>query len=312
MLVVKNIEKLEKLIGKYPSGTMIFNLDKTNKLQVELAGEKETIPVLDILPATDDVEAFRAGDMGLKKVLKRYLARVTKMSKDADDLATAMYSLVRLMTARDRKPYPFIAAVLPETGNKKVDKLYIKALTVLFKKFGIKVETKISNSLKKALKGNKKKVKRAMAEYIAENIVLSDKGEKLYKDLYDAYGVEIMASSLDGIIEVEKKIKGSTVKKIRKVVTKALTKGPKKLMKMYKGFYEELEAAENVIGDLPKLKKIDKLKKEQLMIVLKHLATRRLGAEVGTKEYNKSMSILTKRFEIDKAFAEAMKKSAEA
>lgn len=312
MIFVTQAEKIMKLIMKYPEGTVLFNLDRSSKSSIEMDGEKIDVPKLDILPSTEDIEAFMSKQMSAKKVIRNLLKRVTKVRKgEIDELPITLFILMKLITDRNRKPYKVIGLILPETDNSKLQKLYIKAIKELMKLFGVKINTSLK-PIKGELKGKRKKVKKAMSQWVAENVYLSEKGEKLYKSLKNEYLVEITSSSLESIIENGEKIKKGTINNIREIVIGAVSKGKKnrKTAKMYANFLSELEAAEEIIGKVPSAKKIKKISKKAAIIALRHLAVRRLGVELGSKEYNRSMSIVTKELGIEKEFADAMKKGA--
>ena len=298
MVLYLSEKKAEKLFKKYKK-VVAMSVDRSMKAMT--IDENTSIGYVypkDLYPTTDELNGYLRGDLSYKKVWKATLKRISSLKcKDPYAVDQQVLLCTTLSMLADEDP-PVLVFLRPDTKNgdpeaKKMDKFFKKYLKELFSCFGVEVETKIS---KKLLKGNAKKVKRAIKKHMIAHRDLSSFGRYRLNVLKTLHYAEVQKATIDGfdLTDVPKKtyekmaerfISGMTGEYIRNFNSKVdwkkqekAVKGAKKkvLTAIYKQakknnkFYEEYRQMINGmnyagIKTLPKAPKFGKKIKAKTM-----------------------------------------------
>lgn len=307
MLVYVSEERLAEMAEK-TNKMMVFSLEKGNKYKTISEALEIEVPYIELLPDAAALQEIGNGNIGRKSVIKKALKMLKEPEKTKNtDFPPSIYVLLSIII-RNTKNGIITAIIEPEFGdNSRLEKFARSYIQAIFSLFGYKVICPDANKkdkkfLKDLFKGKKKALKGKIKGAVRDSAMDSD-GVKRYNAIHKAYELEIMSNSLDqrlrdGSLKLNKKQKQN----LKKSLVKAITKKSKISKKLNK-YYAELKDLEAF--DLPKTKKLDKIKSSLVPVVVRHVASRRLGLEFGSKEYFREMSPILKAVGADeKAFKE--------
>lgn len=301
-------EKILKMLEK-TDRVSVFSLEKGAKYKTISDELDMPIPAIDdMFPDTAVRQKIANGEISGKKVIKAVEKILKDPAKAKDtDLPVNVYMLISILI-RNAKEGVLTAIIEPDFGdNSKLEKFANAYIKMLFGTFNYKVadgSKKNRKEMKKLLKGKKKDVK-AKIKKAAHGTTMDSSGVKRYNAIKKAFDLEILSNSLNSRIREDGiKLNKKQQNNLKESLVKAFKKGGK-LSKKMKKYYDEIQDLNAL--DLPKSKKLNKIKKSMVPIVIRHLATRRLGLDLCSKEYFREMAPVIKALGADeKAFREEL------
>lgn len=304
--------------------TLSKGLKGVSNNDIEVSYEK-----LSFLPDEDTINAIKAGDKKLKKVIKTAVKALHRPSLSTDDAAVGlgMTQLVNIITSnRKHKRGPAVLVFVYDEEDPARNKIMIKYLTALFAEFGLSTITK-GKVVKKIFK-KRRKAKDNVIRYVKDNkgMALNRKGVNLKKLNTIFYEMELRQTALSSLTDVRdlgKDTMNNCVKTLIKVYTaenlqyankktaKRLAKKDKTAVKAYKDLREILRQLDakcklpkvaygqkkkkgKAVGrkmDSKKFAKFFTKKKNRsyLLLVYAHTLAVLLGLDIGGKDYNSYM-----------------------
>lgn len=301
MILYLNEEKIAKIVES-TNKIAIFSLEKGAKYKT-LSDELDiAIPSIEqMFPDTAVRQKIANGEISRKKIIKAVEKILKEPSKAKNtDLPINLYLLLSIII-RNTKAGVITAIIEPDFGdNAKMEKFANEYIKMLFGTFGYKVidgSKKNKKTLKNIFKGKKKTVKENIKKAV-RHTTMDSTGVKRYNAIKKTFDLEIMSNSLDQrIYEDGLKLKKEQRENMKKCLIKAFSKGKGKASKKIKKLYDEIIDLNAL--DLPKVKKINKIKKDMVPIVIRHIAIRRLGLALGSKEYFREMAPILKAVGVD-------------
>lgn len=302
--------------------TLSKGLKGISNNDIEVSYEK-----LSFLPDEDTVNAIKAGDKKLKKVIKAAVKALHRPSMDDAAVGLGMTQLVNIITSnRKHKRGPAVLVFVYDDEDPARNKIMIKYLKALFAEFGLTAINK-SKVVKKIFK-KRKKAKDNVIRFAKNNkgMTLSRKGVSLKKLNTIFYEMELRQTALSGLSDVRdlsKDTVNNCVKTLVKVYSaenlqfadkktaKRLAKKDKTAVRAYKDLrkilkqldakckmpsvdYGQKKKKGKAVGrkmDSKKFIKFFTKKKNRsyLLLIYAHTLAILLGLDIGSKEYNSYM-----------------------
>jgi len=350
MIFITSEAKATKIFKKYKN-VVAFSFAKNPKAPTfddpKLKIEYEAIP---FLPSEDDINAVKAGDLKLKKVIKEAIKALNNPKAENALIGVGMTQFVNLLAiGRKSKNGPTVIVFIKDENDEQRTKILTKYVEALIAEYGLKAAP--NKMIKKLFKGKKKKVIKAVAgANNAKGNVLNNRGNQLKKMNMIFYEVELRQASLSNISdghlsrdEAKSCIKGllemytgNNLEHVSKKVGKRLAKRDKNAVKAYKDLRAilrtidpDLKAPKVDYGHKRKGKKVGKVKMDikkfasyyekgshrgALLLIYGHTVAILSGLELGSSDYNKHMKGVCKIFDdgLDKAYLDAVKAYAKA
>jgi len=279
MVFILNETQATKIFAKYrnvAAFTLSKGLKGISNNDIEVSYEK-----LSFLPDEDTINAIKAGDMKLKKVIKDAVKALKRPNMNDDEsvaVGLGMTQLVNIITSnRKHKRGPAILVFVYDEEDPARNKIMIKYLTALFEVFGLEPIRK--DKVVKKLFKKRKKAKDNVIRFIKNNkgMTLSKKGVELKKLNTYFYEIELRESALSnltGVRDMGKETMGNCVKTLVKVYTaenlqeipdkktcKRLAKKDKKAVAAYKDLRNILRSMDASMKKMPKVEFGQKKKK---------------------------------------------------
>lgn len=282
---------------------------------------------LAFLPDDDTINAIKAGDMKLKKVIKDAVKAVQSPSMDNAVIGLGVTQLITLITAnRKSRKGEVVVAFIEDEEDPKRNKILVQYLTAILNLFGIEPLTK--GKTIKALFKKRKNAKDKVIGYVNKkknHCTLSTNGAALKKMNMIFYELELRQAAMEGLDlrDLDKAAVKSCVntlisiytadnlRYVKKKVAKRLAKKDKAAVNAYKELCEILKLIDERIKmpkvkygqnkkkgkatgakmDVKKFKKFFSKKGNRRMLIpiYGHTLGLLLGMEIGTKEYNNHM-----------------------
>lgn len=326
MVFILNEQKATQIFEKYrnvAAFTLSKGLKGISNNDIEVSYEKLTF-----LPDEDTINAIKAGDKKLKKVIKDAVKALHRPSMDDAAVGLGMTQLVNIITSnRKHKRGPAVLVFVYDDEDLARNKIMIKYLTALFAEFGLGVVTK--GKIVKKLFKKRKKSKDNVIKFIRnqKGMTMNKKGVELKKLNTLFYELELRQSALSNMTDVRdmsKDTQALCVKSLVKVysaenlqnvgnkkVAKRLAKKDKTAVRAYKDLREILSTLD-AGKKLPKVaygqkkkkgkavgRKLDakkfvkffgkKKNRSYLLLVYAHTLAVLLGLDIGSKDYNSYM-----------------------
>ena len=289
---------------------------------------------LNFLPDDDTINAIKAGEMSLKKVIKRAIKAIKQPSMDDAIIGLGVTQLITLISSsRKSRKGEVVVAFITDEEDPKRNKILVKYVTSILNLFGIEPLTKTKTI--KRLFEKRKKAKDRVSAFVNKkknNCNLSVNGVRLKKANMIFYELELRQAAMDGL-EMRDLDKGAVktciktlisaytadnLRFIKKGTAKRLAKKDKKAAKAYESLVDILEIIDPNIS-LPKVKYGQKKKKgkatgpkmnvkkfkkffskkgnrRMIILIYGHTLAVLLGLEIGSKEYNSHMKSVCSPF----------------
>lgn len=342
MIVITNEEKALKIASKYRH-TVAFSLAKGAKGIKDESGKIVlNYTALGFLPTEDEINAVKAGDISLKKLIKQATKAIKKPTMDNASVSLSVAQLITMITSNRKAPV--IMVLIPDETDEARNKILIKYVLAVLKIFGLTPAKNKALKKAKLFKGKRRKVVTKVIKFnnSADGQRMSKKGADLKKMLLTFYELELRQSSmsqlkvatLDGDetrLAVKNLLRTFTATNLQDIAKKktckelahkdkVATKAYKELrdilktmdIKLPKAEYGQKKKGKKAVGakmDTKKFIKFFAKKKRRTLLILiyGHILARIL--ELDTKEYNSHMKSVVANFdpEFAKAFIEAVK-----
>lgn len=224
MVLYLTEKKAEKLFKKYKN-VAAMSVDRSMKaMTIDDNTSIGYVYPQDLYPTTDEINGYLRGDLSYKKVWKATKKRISSLKcNDPYAVDQQVFLCTTLSILASENP-PVLVFLRPNVKDgdqeaKKMDKFFKKYLKDLFGCFGVEVETKID---KKLLKGNKKKVKRAIQKHLIGNRDFTAYGRYRLNVLRTLHYAEVQKSDIDGYdnpADMSKKAHANTARRFVSCMT---------------------------------------------------------------------------------------------
>ncbi|MCM1294998.1 MAG: hypothetical protein NC311_05605 [Muribaculaceae bacterium] len=293
---------------------------------------------LTFLPDDDTINAIKAGEKKLKKVIREAVDAVVHPSMDNAIIGLGVTQLISLITAnRKSRKGEVVVAFITDDEDPKRNKILVQYITAILNVFGIEPLTK--GKVIKDLFKKKSKAKERVIAYVNKkknHCTLSTSGAALKKSNMIFYEMELRQSAMSGLDlrDLDKDVVKTCVKTlvtvytadnlryVKKKTAKRLAKKDKKAVGAYKSLYEILQLVnpdikmpkvkygqeKNKKGEAkgPKMnvKKFTKFfskkgNRRMLIPIYGHTLAVLLDLEIGSKDYNAHMKSVCSVFDGD-------------
>lgn len=289
---------------------------------------------LNFLPDDDTINAIKAGEMSLKKVIKRAIKAIEQPNMDDAIIGLGVTQLITLISSnRKSRKGEVVVAFITDEDDPKRNKILVKYVTAILNVFGIEPLTK-AKTIKRLFEKRKKAKERVIAfvNKKKNHCTLSTNGVALKKANMIFYELELRQAAMDGLEmrDLDKSAVKTCVNTlisiytadnlrfVKKRTAKRLAKKDKAAVKAYESLVDILEIIDPNV-DLPKVKYGQKKKKGEakgakmnvkkfkkffskkgnrrmIIPIYGHTLAVLLGLEIGSKEYNNHMKSVCSPF----------------